>query len=72
MFLNYGQDEIGYNLFGGLRRKLSKANMLCLWETKTILDIDKTEKMAPQYNDELMDLKPVPQTPIPRQIAKQV
>ncbi|GKC56778.1 putative RNA-directed DNA polymerase, partial [Tanacetum coccineum] len=61
VFLGYGQDEFGYRLYDPVQKKLVRSRDVVFKEDLSLKDVEKAERETiPQYNDDLIDLDPVP------------
>ncbi|GJU36136.1 retrovirus-related pol polyprotein from transposon TNT 1-94 [Tanacetum coccineum] len=61
VFLGYGQDEFGYRLYDPVQKKLVRSRVVVFEEDQTLKDVENAERETiPQYNDDLIDLDPVP------------
>lgn len=61
VFLGYGQDEFGYQLYDPVQKKLVRSRDVVFEEDQTLKDVEKAEKeVVPQYSDNLIDLDLVP------------
>jgi transposase InsO family protein len=72
IFLGYGLDEFGYRLYDPVEKKLVRSRDVVFMEDQTIHDIEKTEKVVPQYSDGLIDLDSTSLTDLPAQVEHDV
>jgi hypothetical protein len=72
IFIGYGLDEFGYRLYDPVEKKLVKSRNVVFMEDQTIHDIEKTEKVVPQYSDGLIDLDSTSLTDLPAQVEHDV
>jgi hypothetical protein len=72
IFLGYGLDEFGYRLYDPVEKKLVRSRDVVFMEDQTIHDIEKTEKVVPQYSDDLIDLDSTSLTDLPAQVEHDV
>ena len=72
IFRGYGLNEFGYRLYDPIEKKLVRSRDVMFMEDQTIHDIEKTEKVVPQYIDGLIDLDPTPLTNLTAQVEHDV
>ena len=68
IFIGYGLDEFGYRLYDPTEKKLVRSHDVVFMEDQTIQDVDKIEKVAHQYSDDLIDLDAIPLSDFPTQM----
>ncbi|KAJ0093154.1 hypothetical protein Patl1_25989 [Pistacia atlantica] len=59
IFIGYGLDEFCYKLYDPVEKKLVRSSNVVFID-QTIQDVEKTDKVVPQYSDGLIDLDLVP------------
>ncbi|GJR20718.1 putative RNA-directed DNA polymerase [Tanacetum coccineum] len=61
VFLGYGQDEFRYRLYDPVQKKLVRSRDVVFEEDLTLKDVENAKRETiPQYNDDIIDLDPVP------------
>ncbi|WVZ14283.1 hypothetical protein V8G54_011849 [Vigna mungo] len=59
IFIGFGQDEFGYNLYDPIEKKVVRSHDVQFMEDQTIEDIDKVEKSTPKEDDNVTDVDPI-------------
>ncbi|KAJ0042674.1 hypothetical protein Pint_18583 [Pistacia integerrima] len=72
IFIGYGLNEFGYRLYDPVEKKLVRSHDVVFMEDQTIQDVEKEEKVRPQYSDGLIDLDPVSFTDLPTNVEHDV
>ncbi|KAJ0013304.1 hypothetical protein Pint_20997 [Pistacia integerrima] len=72
IFIAYGLDEFGYRLYDPVKKKLVRSCDVMFMEDQSIKDVEKADKVVPQYNDGFIDLDPIPFTDLPTNVEHDV